>query len=400
MAENQQNLKEKNDMIEKLQSEINLLKQSQNDFNHVHKDNQKQENITMFVEQVISKAIHEIELENSSPEDGMAENQDLVSGQISCIPLQSSSPVKRVDTCTTMTPTKFISSNTSPMKVGVTEIETSMTPIVKVHSSTSTTPVKTDDAAVETSPTCMKDAMISTLPLYEIDSTITTSPNSPIASTKPGTTNEQVFAEPITESEKCASPFYRNTATEQALCTPQKSCHKIEENVLGLEQYLTPIQEEHAAQLSDSEKKSDETTGKITTMDAMNTDHSSVHVGTSMTPIKRVDQDTLVSPIQTSNVSITTSPLVAALQPEIISTLPLNQLRAELESAAISNELLRNECDELNGKVERLQLSLNEAKSEADEKCCVMQNKIDNLQSELDEALEKNHEMEMKKVSK
>ena len=386
-------------MIDKLQSEINLLKQSQNDFTHVHKDNQKQENITMFVEQVISKAIHEIELEDSSPEKGMAENQGFVSGQISCIPLPSSSPVKRVDTCTTMTPTKFISSSTSPIKVGVTEIETSMTPIVKVHSSTST-PVKTDDAAVETSPTCMKDAMTSTQPLYEIDSTITASPNSPIASTKPGTTNEQVFAEPITESEKCASPFYRNTAIEQALCTPQKSCHKIEENVLGLEQYLTPIQEEHAAQLSDSEQKTAETTGKITTMDAMNTDHSSVHVGTSMTPIKLVDQHTLVSPIQTSNVSITTSPLVAALQPEIISTLPLNQLRAELESAAISNELLRNECDELNGKVERLQLSLNEAKSEADEKCCVMQNEIDNLQNQLEEALEKNHEMEMKKVSK
>jgi hypothetical protein len=267
-----------------------------------------------------------------------------------------------------MTPVKSISSNTSPMKDEMTENETSMTPVAKIHSSTLVTPVQKTDAMLGTSPVCMKDAVISTSPYHGTDSTTNTSP---ICSTD---------------------------STQPHICTPIKSTCGTELNLSRNDNVLTPIREEHDPQLSAIHKED--------AIDAIerNTINTSiknipVHVGTSMTPIELVDKQTLVSPLQTSNVSVTTSPLVAALQPEIISSLPLNLLRADLESAAISNELLRSECDDLNAKVEVLKSSLAEVRSEADKKCCAMQLEIENLQSKLDEALEINYQMEMKKVS-
>ena len=128
------------------------------------------------------------------------------------------------------------------------------------------------------------------------------------------------------------------------------------------------------------------------------TGESSIHVGTSMTPVELLHKYTHISPAQTSNASVVTSPLVAALQPDIISSLPLNTLRAELESAAISNELLRNECDSLNARIEDLQTSLAQGRADAETKCKALQDVVDSLESKLAQALEENYQMEMKKV--
>ena len=96
--------------------------------------------------------------------------------------------------------------------------------------------------------------------------------------------------------------------------------------------------------------------------------------------------------------AVLTSPLVAVLQPEMITRLPLETLRSELESAAISNELLRSECDELNGKVEDLGLLLKEVRNSASKETGDLQERIDQLQKELEQALEINYQMELRKV--
>ena len=372
-------------MIKKLQSEVNVLKQSQND---VH--NEEDKNISLFVEQVLTKAIHEIGNENSS--SGKCEQDDLVSsGKVNCVKLQSTSQTEELkDLWTTMTPTKLISLQTSPIKVELIENETSMTPVMKVHSATSVTPVKTEDMMLGTSPVCLKDTGMTTSPCRETDATTNTTP---MCLTD---TESEIVEHGLCENNVKLSlgTTVIETSLEKtsASQTPTKSDHKTEQNSIKNEKFLTPIQEEHAPQrdvLNTIEKSRTSSTIK----------DSSVHKGTSMTPIELVDKQTLVSPMQTLNVSVTTSPLVAALQPEIISSLPLNRLRAELESAAISNELLRSECDELNAKVEVLQSTLADVKPEADKKCCVMQEKMEKLQNRLDEALERTYEMEMKKVN-
>ena len=371
-------------MIKKLQSEVNILKQFQND---VH--NEEDKNISMFVEQVISKAIHEIENENSS--SGKGEQNDLVSsGEMNCVKLQSATKTEELkDSWTTMTPTKLISSQTSPIKVELIENESSMTPVMKVHSAISVTPVKTEDTMLGTSPVCFKDGM-TTSPCRETDATTNTIPmcltdtESEIA--------EHALCENNVKLSLETTVIEKSLEKTSASRTPTKSDHKTGQNSIKNEKFLTPIQEEHGPQrdvLHTIEKSRTSSTIK----------DCSVNKGTSMTPIELVDKQTLVSPMQTLNVSVTTSPLVAALQPEIISSLPLNRLRAELESAAISNELLRSECDELNAKVEVLQSMLAEVKSEADKKCCVMQDEMEKLKNKLDEALERNYEMEMKKVN-
>ena len=125
---------------------------------------------------------------------------------------------------------------------------------------------------------------------------------------------------------------------------------------------------------------------------------SYTNVATSMTPIEHVDQDTMVSPVKMQSTAVLTSPLVAVLQPEMITRLPLETLRSELESAAISNELLRSECDELNGKVEDLRLLLKEVRNSASKETGDLQERIDQLQKELEEALEINYQMELRKV--
>ena len=127
---------------------------------------------------------------------------------------------------------------------------------------------------------------------------------------------------------------------------------------------------------------------------------SCTNVATSMTPIEHVNQDTMVSPIKMQSTAVLTSPLVAVLQPEMIIRLPLETLRSELESAAISNELLRSECDELNGKVEDLRLLLKEVRNSASKETGDLQERIDQLQKELEEALEINYQMELRKVKK
>ena len=326
---------------------MNVLKQSQN-------DKEEEKNISIFVEQIISQAIHEIEKENS-PSANLEESDPVISPKTDCVKLGSSTETEESmkDSWTTMTPTKLISSETSPIKVELVDNETSTTPVAKAHSATSVTPVHTADATLATSPVCMKDAEMSTSPLRGTDSTTNTSPDK--------------------------------------WQTPTRSGNKTEQNLSKPENFLTPIQEEHGA-----EKDVLNTIEGRRMNSAIKDSH--VHTGTSMTPIELVDKHTLVSPMQTSNVSVTTSPLVAALQPEIISSLPLNRLRAELESAAISNELLRNECDELNAKVEVLESTLAEVRSVADKKCCEMRQEMEELQTKLDEALELNYEMEMKKV--
>jgi hypothetical protein len=184
---------------------MNVLKQPPNDFTETHKDEENQKTVSIFVEQIISKAIHEIENENSS--ENRMENDDFVSGEVNCVQSKGISLIKRKDSYTTMSPTTFISSNTSPMKVELTENEISMTPISKIHSATSVTPVQTADPTLGTTPVCVKDAAISTSPqLHGTDST-----TSPIC---------------LTDSVVSFKPI--KLIAEQALCTSTKSEHEIE----------------------------------------------------------------------------------------------------------------------------------------------------------------------------
>ena len=383
LAEKQRDLDEKNTMIKKLQSEVNVLKQSHN---YIHDEQDK--NISMFVEQVISKAIDEIENKNSSSEKG-EQNDVFSSGKMNGVKFQSATQTGELkDSWTTMTPTKLISSQTSPMKVELIENETSMTPVMTAHSTTSVTPVKTVDAMLGTSPVCLKNAGMTTSPFRGTDATTDTIP---VWLTD---TESEIVEHALCQNSVKFSPETKviETSLEKtsASQTPIKSDHEAEQNFIKNEEFLTPIQEEPGSQ-RDRLDTIERNKINSTIIDC------SVHKGTAMTPIELVDKQTLVSPMQTLNVSVTTSPLVAALQPEIISSLPLNRLRAELESAAISNELLRSECDELNAKVEVLQSSLTEVKSDADKKCFAMQQEMETLQTRLDEALERNYEMEMKK---
>ena len=395
---------------------MNVLRQAQNDLPHPQKCDKDQKDISMFVAEVISKAVREIEREESAENDSFPTSVNTIS--------QSTSPVRHADTCTTMTPIKFTTSKTSPMKVELTEKETSMTPLVKIHNTTSMTPVQTADANLGTSPVSTKDAVTSTS-LHGTDATMNTSPiclkNFEIsiklaehALYTPSKSENDIEA--FTETEIGASPIQdaNNTylftktegtvttgGTEQDLDTPTKSDANIDEfDFIRVEKFLTPIQEEydsHELSLTYITERNDVSVSEGNTICA-SIKSSSVDTGTSITPIEFVDKHTLVSPMQTANVSIATSPLVAALQPEIISSLPLNRLRAELESAAISNELLRSECDDLNAKLEGLQSSLVKLRSEADKQNSSMQCEIDNLQNKLEEALEINYQMEMKKV--
>lgn len=417
MAEKQRDLDGKNSIIEKLQSEVNVLRQAQNDLPQSQECDENQKNISMFVAEVISSAVREVECEESAETDSFPTS-------VSTIP-QSTSPVRHADTCTTMTPTKFTTSKTSPMKVELTEKETSMTPLVKIQNATSMTPVQRADANLATSPVSTKDAVTSMSPLYGIDASINTSPVSLNNSEISMELAEQALYTPLksekyiktfSETEKSAPPIQgennthplsktgetvNTSRTEQDLDTPMKSDQNINDcDFYGVEMFLTPIQEEHDGHqfsLTYITERNEVSACEGNTI-CVSIKDSSVDTGTSMTPIELVDKHTSVSPMQTVNVSITTSPLVAALQPEIISSLPLNRLRAELESAAISNELLRSECDNLNAKLEGLQSSLVELRSEADKKSSSMQCEIDNLQNKLEEALDINYQMEMKKV--
>ena len=336
--------------------------------------------ITNFVEEIISKAVEEIQEEDSTSK---------TCDQLRC-PVdstQNTSPVKLKDSSTAVTPTKFVSSGTSPIKLKLTENETSMTPVVKIHSTTSVTPVGTADAMLATSPVCLKDAIISTSPFCETDSTTNTShicsldqEHEPFPGSECGNSSQ--------DQNNTEPSFDRGEETAVASMKPDQDFENLHVSPQK-EAFGTPLSPVHQTEGAISIEEN-------TSYNALK--ESFVDTGTSMTPVTLIDKHTLVSPVQTSSVSITTSPLVAALHPDIISSLPLSRLRSELESAAISNELLRSECDDLNTKIESLQSFVDEAKSEAQRKSSSTQNVIDSLTKKLKEALELNHEMEMKKV--
>ena len=401
MAEKQRDLDEKNGIIEKLQSEMNVLRQTQNGFTQSKESDENEKNISLFVAEVISKAVEEIQHDHNT--DNFPSSTNTMS--------QSTSPVRHADTCTTMTPTKFTTSNTSPMTVELAENETSMTPVVRIHNATSITPVQRADAHLGTSPVSTKDAVTSTSPLntspmclknFEISTKLAERALYTASKSENETSPETEVS--IQDGENNSDPFVKTEGnattckTRQNFDTPTSDQNIDECDFFKTEKFLTPIQEERdGSQLSLTDIT--ERVSENNTICA-SIKQSSVDIGTSMTPIELVDKHTLVSPMQTANVSITTSPLVAALQPEIISSLPLNRLRAELESAAISNELLRSECDDLNAKLECLQSTLVELRSEAERKTSTMQCEIDDLQSKLEEAMEINYQLEMKKVYK
>ena len=142
LAEKEQHLDEKNSIIEKLQSELNILKQSPN-------AETNDTNISMFVEQVISNAIQEIKEEDQVSSISRTEEE--------AIPMdckQNNLSIEKKDSWTTMTPTA-----------------------VKTHSATSMTPVQKADAMLATTPIPVKDTMTSpthtttTSPIYRIDTT-------------------------------------------------------------------------------------------------------------------------------------------------------------------------------------------------------------------------------------
>ena len=397
MAEKQRDLDEKNGIIEKLQSEMNVLRQTQNGFTRSKESDENEKNISLFVAEVISKAVEEIQHENST--DNFPSSTNTMS--------QSTSPVRHADTCTTMTPTKFTTSNTSPMTVELAENETSITPVVRIHNATSITPVQRADANLGTSPVSTKDSVTSTSPLntspvclknFEISTKLAERALYTASKSENETSSETEVS--IQDGENNSDPFVK---TEGIATTGNSTIVHQPGNIdecdfFKTEKLLTPIQEErdgHQLSLMHITERVSENNTICASIK-----QSSVDIGTSMTPIELVDKHTLVSPMQTADVSMTTSPLVAALQPEIISSLPLNRLRAELESAAISNELLRSECDDLNAKLECLQSSLVELRSEAERKTSTMQCEIDDLQSKLEEAMEINYQLEMKKVYK
>lgn len=405
MAEKQRDLDEKNGIIEKLQSEMNVLRQTQNGFTQSKESDENEKNISLFVAEVISKAVEEIQHENST--DNFPSSTNTIS--------QSTSPVRHADTCTTMTPTKFTTSNTSPMTVELAENETSMTPVVKINNATSITPVQRAEANLGTSSVSTKDAVTSPSPLntspmclknFEISTKLAERAlYTPSKSENETSSEKEEGALSVQNGENNSDPFWKTKGiattgkTQQNFDTPKSEQNIDECDFFETGEFLTPIQEERDGhQLSSTHiaERVSETKNTI----CASIKQSSADIGTSMTPIELVDKHTLVSPMQTANVSMTTSPLVAALQPEIISSLPLNRLRAELESAAISNELLRSECDDLNAKLECLQSSLVELRSEAEKKTSTMQCEIDDLQSKLEEAMEINYQLEMKKVYK
>ncbi|XP_028396752.1 myosin heavy chain, non-muscle-like [Dendronephthya gigantea] len=387
LAQKQHDLDEKNIMISQLQSEISLLKHSHNDSQTQSEKVNQDLSISNFVNEVISKAAQEIQNEDST-----AETCDLQPSSVDLI--QNTSPVKLRGCSTAITPTKLVSAGTSPIKLKLTENETSMTPVLKIHEATSVTPVGTADAMLATSPACLKDAGISTSPFCLLDSTTNTSHNCSLNSvqeTSSTSTKSDGEHKPYPGSKGGSSipdgndtdPSF-NCAEETAVAAPIK-----------------PEQDFGSLNVSSQRESCGTPLSSIHITDADNghafSDNTLKEIGTSMTPVTLIHKHTLVSPVQTSNVSISTSPLVAALHPEIITSLPLSQLRSELESAAISNELLRSECDELSAKIELLQSSVDKARSEAERKCSSMQNVVDSLTKKLEEALELNEDMERKK---
>lgn len=144
--------------------------------------------------------------------------------------------------------------------------------------------------------------------------------------------------------------------------------------------------------------QSQETQTKSTNKNAITCKYVDVSTFTTPKQCTSKEKSTSITPIQRTDISIETSPLVAALQPEIITSLPFHQLQTELESAAISNELLRAECSHLNTKVDGLQETLTNVSEKSKFECSTLQEKINNLEARLDDALEKNHQLEMTKV--
>ena len=243
-------------------------------------------------------------------------------------------PIRNIHSMTS--PTKQINSETSVKQVSA---ETSM--ISVRHSETSMTPGKQVDALTSMTPINQAHSETSMTPVKQVDA--------------------------LTSTTRI------NQASSETSMTPLK--------LVNTHTAMTPVHFQ----------KNSSDPSKTPTMSCTN-------VATSMTPIEHVDQDTMVSPVKMQSTAVLTSPLVAVLQPEMITRLPLETLRSELESAAISNELLRSECDELNGKVEDLRLLLKEVRNSASKETGDLQERIDQLQKELEEALEINYQMELRKV--
>ena len=296
---------------------------------------------------------------------------------------------KQVDALTLTTPIKQASSETSMTPVKQVDALTSMTPIKQASSETSMTPVKQVDALTLTTP--IKQASSETLmtPVKQVDALTSMTPIKQASSETSMTPVKQVDALTSMTPIKQASSETSMTPVKQVdaltSMTPIKQANS--------ETSITPLKlaNTHTAMTPVPIQKNSSDPSNTPTM-------SCTDVATSMTPIEHVNQDTMVSPVKMQSTAIGTSPLVAVLQPEMITQLPLETLRSELESAAISNELLRSECDELNGKVEDLESLLKEVRNSASKESGDLQERIDQLQNELEEALEINYQMELKKV--
>ena len=290
-----------------------------------------------------------------------------VSTETSMISLTETSmtPGKQVDALTLTTPIKQASSETLMTPVKQVDALTSITPIKQASSETSMTPVKQVDALTSMTPIKQASSETSMTPVKQVDALTSMTPIKQASS--------ETSMTPVKQVDALTSMTPIKQANSETSITPLK--------LANTHTAMTPV----------PIQKNSSDPSNTPTMSCTN-------VATSMTPIEHVNQDTMVSPVKMQSTAIGTSPLVAVLQPEMITQLPLETLRSELESAAISNELLRSECDELNGKVEDLESLLKEVRNSASKESGVLQERIDQLQNELEEALEINYQMELKKV--
>lgn len=309
IAEKERHLIEQGGIIAKLKTEVNVLKQDQKGFlqvtNMYNKTTEESENlcddeqVSLFVEQVLLKAAKDIQSDPSLPSSCSQRTNSVavLATKVSPAGSKTLSPAKRIDSYTSMTPITYANPETS-----MTAINICSEPTKHINSGTMMTPLRKTDSETTMTPVQQMDSETSITPVRQ--------------------TSSETFITPTIQTDSV----------------------------------------------------------------------------TSVTPVELVDQDTMMSPVQTYHAAIITSPLVAALHPEIINGLPLESLRSELESAAISNELLRTECDELNCKVEDLELLLKDLRKSAGKENRALQEQIDCLQKQLQEALEINYQMELKKV--
>ena len=358
--------------------------------------------VSLFVEQLLTQVVVELENENQITQNliekplytigtetlmtptkhcGTATSGTLVKHSytsmtpVNCVNQgMSTSPLRQANMATAMTPVQHI------------DIETAMSPVKIENSETQITPVRHVNIETGMSPITLESSETQMTPVQHIDSETAISPVK-VENSETQTISPQRKAISMTPMQQCNDNTTPSTIAHlsdaQTMSDTDQLCMTVSMDIIAEEGHshgcqTTPVRDQSVSNLHHI------------------TGHTSISA--SLTPIEYADVHTMVTPVQIGTMAIGTSPLVAALQPEMIKSLPPDILRAELESLAISNELLRCECDDLNGKLEDLESLSTEIGVSADKKCLALQEKVDSLQEKLDKALEINHQMELQKV--